>query len=57
MSDANAPPPLSQAENIEVTDFKKCDFRPMFEYFELQKEKKKQLTAAEKKQCVKFRPS
>lgn len=38
------------AENIQVTDFKKCDFRPMFEYFELQKEKKKQLTAAQKKQ-------
>jgi DNA topoisomerase-1 len=39
------------AEGIKVTDFNKCDFRPMFEYFELQKEKKKQLTAAEKKQA------
>ena len=38
------------AEGIKVTDFKKCDFRPMFEYFELQKEKKKQLTAADKRQ-------
>jgi DNA topoisomerase-1 len=39
------------AEGIKVKDFNKCDFRPMFEYFELQKEKKKQLTAAEKKQA------
>jgi DNA topoisomerase IB len=38
------------AENIKITDFAKCDFRPMYEYFEIQKEKKKQMTAAEKKQ-------
>ncbi|QLQ82194.1 hypothetical protein HG537_0G04490 [Torulaspora globosa] len=36
--------------NIEITDFNKCDFSKMFEYFELQKEQRKQLSSQEKKQ-------
>ncbi|KAG8729099.1 DNA topoisomerase 1 [Ceratobasidium sp. 423] len=34
---------------IVIEDFDKCDFRPMFEYFEAEKAKKKAMTAAEKK--------
>ncbi|PFH51512.1 hypothetical protein AMATHDRAFT_2969 [Amanita thiersii Skay4041] len=34
---------------MKVTDFALCDFRPMFEYFEAEKAKKKALSAAEKK--------
>ncbi|KAI0373915.1 hypothetical protein BV20DRAFT_961802 [Pilatotrama ljubarskyi] len=34
---------------IKITKFELCDFRPMYEYFESEKEKKKQMTAAEKK--------
>ncbi|KAH8551982.1 hypothetical protein BGW37DRAFT_493134 [Umbelopsis sp. PMI_123] len=36
--------------NPKITDFEKCDFRPMFEYFEQEKERKKQMTKAEKQQ-------
>ncbi|KAF8345864.1 DNA topoisomerase I [Amanita rubescens] len=39
--------------NINVTDFALCDFRPMFEYFEAEKAKKKALSAAEKKELKK----
>lgn len=35
-----------------MTSLEKCDFRPMFEYFEEEKAKKKSLTAAEKKESV-----
>ncbi|KAJ2999594.1 hypothetical protein NUW54_g6916 [Trametes sanguinea] len=34
---------------IKITRFELCDFRPMYEYFEAEKEKKKSMTAAEKK--------
>ncbi|CEL60825.1 DNA topoisomerase I [Rhizoctonia solani AG-1 IB] len=34
---------------VVIKDFDKCDFRPMFEYFEAEKAKKKSMTAAEKK--------
>ncbi|TFK92723.1 hypothetical protein K466DRAFT_480004 [Polyporus arcularius HHB13444] len=34
---------------IKITKLELCDFRPMFEYFEAEKEKKKQMTQAEKK--------
>ncbi|KAI0358568.1 hypothetical protein OH77DRAFT_1397376 [Trametes cingulata] len=34
---------------VKITKFELCDFRPMFEYFESEKEKKKSMTAAEKK--------
>ncbi|KAJ7096278.1 hypothetical protein C8R44DRAFT_812608 [Mycena epipterygia] len=37
-------------DGTKVTNFKLCDFRPMFEYFEAEKAKKKALTAAEKKE-------
>ncbi|KAJ9111343.1 hypothetical protein QFC19_001111 [Naganishia cerealis] len=37
------------ADSAQIKDLEKCDFRPMYEYFEIQKDKKKQLTAAEKK--------
>ncbi|WVQ84420.1 hypothetical protein IAT38_006572 [Cryptococcus sp. DSM 104549] len=36
-------------EGIKVKDLEKCDFRPMFEYFEKEKEKKKAMTKEEKK--------
>ncbi|CAE6488112.1 unnamed protein product, partial [Rhizoctonia solani] len=34
---------------INITDFEKCDFRPMFEHFEAEKAKKKSMSAADKK--------
>ncbi|CAO3679326.1 unnamed protein product [Umbelopsis ramanniana] len=40
------------AKNPKITDFVKCDFRPMFEHFEIEKERKKQLTKAEKQHRV-----
>ncbi|KAI9437647.1 DNA topoisomerase I [Lactarius indigo] len=36
-----------------IKDFERCDFRPMFEYFEEEKAKKKALTSAEKKELKK----
>lgn len=36
--------------DIEIKNFNKCDFTKMFEYFELQKEQRKQLSSQEKKQ-------
>lgn len=35
---------------IEIKEFSRCDFTKMFDYFQLQKEQKKQLTSQEKKQ-------
>jgi DNA topoisomerase-1 len=35
-----------------VKSLEKCDFKPMFEYFEGEKEKKKAMTADQKKQYV-----
>ncbi|TFY79589.1 hypothetical protein EWM64_g4425 [Hericium alpestre] len=43
-------PPLN---GIKITDFHRCDFRPIFEYFESEKAKKKALTTAEKKELKK----
>ncbi|KAM6502249.1 DNA topoisomerase I [Amanita muscaria] len=40
---------------IVIAEFAKCDFRPMFEYFEAEKAKKKALSAAEKKALKKAR--
>ncbi|KAI9006293.1 hypothetical protein CLU79DRAFT_840896 [Phycomyces nitens] len=37
--------------NPEIKDFKKCDFRPIWEKFELDKEKKKQATKEEKQKA------
>ncbi|OJT15298.1 DNA topoisomerase 1 [Trametes pubescens] len=34
---------------VKITKFELCDFRPMYEYFESEKEKKKSMTTAEKK--------
>lgn len=36
-------------EDVKIKKLEKCDFRPMFEYFEKEKEKKKALTKEEKK--------
>jgi DNA topoisomerase-1 len=36
-----------------IKEFERCDFRPMFEYFEEEKAKKKALSAAEKKELKK----
>ena len=36
-----------------IKQFERCDFRPMFEYFEEEKAKKKALTSAEKKELKK----
>lgn len=36
--------------SIEIKEFEKCDFRKIYDYFELQKEQKKQLSPQEKKQ-------
>jgi len=42
-----------QLDGTEIKEFSLCDFRPMFEYFEAEKAKKKALTAAEKKELKK----
>lgn len=39
---------LSRLQNPKITSFEKCDFRPIWEKFEQDKEKKKQLTKEEK---------
>ncbi|PCH36078.1 hypothetical protein WOLCODRAFT_140214 [Wolfiporia cocos MD-104 SS10] len=41
-------PPL---DGTKITNFNLCDFRPMYEYFEAEKAKKKAMTAAEKKEA------
>ena len=43
-----------QKESVKITKLAKCDFKPMFEHFEREKEKKKAMTKEEKKQCVVF---
>lgn len=40
---------INGVQKIKLTDFSKCDFTAMFEYFEMKKEEKKKLTTAEKK--------
>ncbi|KAJ7462350.1 DNA topoisomerase I [Mycena galericulata] len=42
-------------DGTKVTTFKLCDFRPMFEYFEAEKAKKKALTSQEKKELKKIK--
>ncbi|KZT71806.1 hypothetical protein DAEQUDRAFT_706582 [Daedalea quercina L-15889] len=37
-------------DGTKITDLSLCDFRPMFEYFESEKAKKKAMTSAEKKE-------
>lgn len=36
---------------VKITEFNLCDFRPMYEYFEAEKAKKKSMTSAEKKEA------
>ncbi|KAH9972457.1 hypothetical protein BGW80DRAFT_1314640 [Lactifluus volemus] len=40
-------------DGTTIKEFGRCDFRPMFEYFEEEKAKKKALTSAEKKELKK----
>lgn len=40
-------------KKIKVEKFEKCDFKPIFEYFVAEREKKKALSAAEKKELKK----
>jgi DNA topoisomerase IB len=42
-----------QRDGTKITDFKRCDFRPMYEYFETERAKKKALSSAEKKELKK----
>ncbi|GAA6002945.1 hypothetical protein JCM10207_001912 [Rhodosporidiobolus poonsookiae] len=37
------------ANGVKITDYEKCDFTPIFAYLEAEKQKKKELTAAQKK--------
>ena len=39
----------SQLDGTNITDFKDCDFTPIFAYLEGEKAKKKEMTAADKK--------
>jgi DNA topoisomerase-1 len=39
----------AKGNTVKVKDFKKCDFKPIFEWFESERAKKKALPAAEKK--------
>ena len=38
-----------QIDGTKITNFDLCDFRPMYEYFEAEKAKKKAMTSEEKK--------
>jgi DNA topoisomerase-1 len=44
---------ILQRNKINIIDFALCDFRPMFEYYEAEKAKKKALSTAEKKELKK----
>lgn len=39
----------SQRDGTKIKEFTKCDFQPIFDYFEIEREKKKSLTKEEKK--------
>ena len=39
---------LTVAQNPKISSFEKCDFRPIWEKFEHDREKKKQMTKDEK---------
>lgn len=41
---------MPQRNGIVIKEFERCDFRPMFEYFEEEKARKKAMTTAEKKE-------
>lgn len=38
-----------QKEGIKIKTLEKCDFKPMYEYFESEREKKKAMSREEKK--------
>ncbi|KEQ95675.1 hypothetical protein AUEXF2481DRAFT_29103 [Aureobasidium subglaciale EXF-2481] len=40
----------SKGEKVKIMKFEKCDFKPIFEYFDAERAKKKLLTTAEKKE-------
>ncbi|KAH8700624.1 topoisomerase I [Talaromyces proteolyticus] len=40
----------SQGKPIQIKEFAKCDFKPIFEYYEMKRLEKKNMSAAEKKQ-------
>ena len=42
---------MTSKEAADITDFKKCDFTKMNEYFKEKSEAKKQLTKEEKQVC------
>ncbi|KAK7057153.1 DNA topoisomerase I [Favolaschia claudopus] len=42
-------------DGTKVTSFESCDFRPMFEYFEAEKARKKAMTTAEKKEVKRLK--
>ncbi|KAJ7251469.1 hypothetical protein B0H12DRAFT_1119107 [Mycena haematopus] len=42
-------------DGTKITSFELCDFRPMYEYFEEEKAKKKALTSAEKKELKRIK--
>lgn len=44
---------ILQRNKINIIDFALCDFRPMFEFYEVEKAKKKALSTAEKKELKK----
>jgi DNA topoisomerase-1 len=44
---------LLQRDGTKITNFEFCDFRPMYEYFESEKAKKKALSTVEKKEIKK----
>ena len=44
-----------QTENVKIKILEKCDFKPMYEHFEREREKKKGMTKEEKKQCAPLR--
>ncbi|KAJ5897257.1 DNA topoisomerase 1 [Penicillium tannophilum] len=39
----------AQGKKVDIKDFTKCDFKPIFEYYDAQREEKKSATPAEKK--------
>ncbi|KAF5386212.1 hypothetical protein D9615_002238 [Tricholomella constricta] len=45
-------PPL---DGTKITSFKQCDFRPMYEYFESERARKKAMSAQEKKEAKKVK--
>lgn len=46
-------PHFLQSDGTKITKFELCDFRPMYEYFEAEKAKRKAMTTEEKKAAKK----